>query len=62
MSLKRKPPTGDVRRVRSNGQNIRGVITNKAGRMYSIPNTLCPKVANWSIDLLPNKDLPKNGD
>ena len=33
MSFKRKPPPGNVRRVRSNGQNLRGVITNKAGRL-----------------------------
>lgn len=33
MSFKRKPPPGDVRRVRSNGRNLRGVITNKAGRL-----------------------------
>lgn len=33
MSFKRKPPTGDVRRVRSNGHNLRGVITNKTGRL-----------------------------
>jgi hypothetical protein len=32
MSFKRKPPAGNVRRVRSSGHNIRGVITNKAGR------------------------------
>ena len=32
MSLKRKPPEGNVRLVSSNGRNIRGVITNKAGR------------------------------
>jgi hypothetical protein len=32
MGLKRKPPQGNVRRVVSTGQNIRGVITNKAGR------------------------------
>jgi hypothetical protein len=32
MSFKRKLPAGDVRRVRSNGQNLRGIITNKAGR------------------------------
>jgi len=32
MSFKRKPPEGNVRRVSSNGQNIRGVITNKVGR------------------------------
>ncbi len=33
MSFKRKPPAGNVRRVSSNGQNIRGVITNKVGRI-----------------------------
>ena len=33
MSFKRKPPAGNVRRVRSTGQNIRGVITNKVGRL-----------------------------
>jgi len=33
MSFKRRPPTGNVRRVGSNGHNIRGVITNKAGRL-----------------------------
>jgi hypothetical protein len=33
MSFKRKPSAGDVRRVRSTGKNIRGVITNKAGRL-----------------------------
>lgn len=33
MSFKRKPPDGNVRRVRSTGQNLRGVITNKAGRL-----------------------------
>lgn len=32
MSFKCKPPAGNVRRVRSNGQNLHGVITNKAGR------------------------------
>lgn len=32
MGLNRKPPPGNVRRVVSTGQNIRGVITNKAGR------------------------------
>lgn len=31
MGLKRKPPTGNTRRVRSTGQNSCGVITNKAG-------------------------------
>jgi hypothetical protein len=33
MKFKRKPPQGNVRRVVSNGQNIRGVVTNKAGRI-----------------------------
>lgn len=32
MAFKRKPPPDNVRRVISTGQNIRGVITNKAGR------------------------------
>lgn len=32
MGLKRKPPVGNSRRVRSTGQNICGVISNKAGR------------------------------
>src|SRR6266704_3560521 len=32
MSLNRKPPEGDVRRVRSMGQNLPGVTTNKNGR------------------------------
>lgn len=32
MGLKRRPPEGDVRRVVSMGQNLRGVITNKTGR------------------------------
>jgi hypothetical protein len=33
MKLKRKPPLGNVRQVVSTGQNIRGIITNKAGRL-----------------------------
>lgn len=33
MSFKRKPPVGNVRRVRSTGQNIRGVITSKTDRL-----------------------------
>jgi hypothetical protein len=33
MSLKRKPPAGDVRRVSAIGSNARGTITNKAGRI-----------------------------
>jgi len=32
MGLKRKPPEANIRRVRSTGQNICGVITNKADR------------------------------
>lgn len=33
MGLKRKPPPGNVRRVRSNGQNLRYTLTNKAGEI-----------------------------
>lgn len=33
MKLKRNPPPGNVRQVISTGQNIRGTITNKAGRI-----------------------------
>jgi hypothetical protein len=33
MSLKRKPPAGNVRRVASIGSNLRGTLTNKAGRI-----------------------------
>lgn len=33
MGLKRKPPDGNVRRVQSNGQNLRYTITNKAGQI-----------------------------
>lgn len=33
MSVKRKPPDGNVRRVVSTGQNMRGTITNKVGRV-----------------------------
>jgi hypothetical protein len=32
MAFRRKPPQGNVRRVRTNGKNIRGIITNKTGR------------------------------
>lgn len=32
MGLKRKPPVGNSRRVRSTGRNLCGVITNKVGR------------------------------
>ena len=40
MSLKRKPPAGNVRRVRSNGHNLCGVITNKAGRLVQFESWL----------------------
>jgi hypothetical protein len=40
MSFKRKPPAGDVRRVRSHGDNLRGVITNKAGRLVQFESWL----------------------
>jgi hypothetical protein len=33
MSLKRKPPTGNVRRVAAINGNLRGTITNKVGRV-----------------------------
>lgn len=33
MAFKRKPPDGNVRRVQTNGTGVRGVITNKAGRI-----------------------------
>jgi hypothetical protein len=33
MGLKRRPPGNDVRRVRAIDGNLRGVITNKAGRL-----------------------------
>jgi hypothetical protein len=33
MGFKRRPPAGNVRRVKASGQNIRGVMTNKAGRL-----------------------------
>jgi len=33
MVMKRRPPAGNVRRVRSTGRNICGTITNKAGRI-----------------------------
>jgi hypothetical protein len=40
MSFKRKPPDGNVRRVRSTGQNLRGVITNKVGRSVQFESWL----------------------
>lgn len=33
MAFKRKPPQGNVRRVRCTGKNIRGVVTNKTNRI-----------------------------
>jgi hypothetical protein len=33
MSLRRKPPAGNVRRVAAIGNNLRGTLTNKAGRI-----------------------------
>lgn len=33
MSLKRKPPAGNVRRVAAIGNNLRGTLTNKTGRI-----------------------------
>lgn len=38
MSLKRKPPEGNVFRVPSNGHSVRGVVTNKAGRIVQFEN------------------------
>lgn len=40
MKFKRKPPAGNVRRVISTGQNIRGVMTNKAGRLVQFESWL----------------------
>jgi hypothetical protein len=40
MSFKRKPPAGNRRWVRSNGDNIRGVITNKAGQLVQFESWL----------------------
>ncbi len=40
MSFKRKPPDGNVRRVRSIGQNLHGVITNKVGRSVQFESWL----------------------
>jgi len=40
MSFKRKPPDGNVRRVRATGQNLRGVITNKVGRTVQFESWL----------------------
>jgi hypothetical protein len=40
MSLKRRPPVGNVRRVTAIGQNMRGVMTNKAGRVVQFESFL----------------------
>jgi hypothetical protein len=40
MSFKRRPPAGNVRLVHSNGQSIRGVLTNKAGRTVQFESWL----------------------
>lgn len=40
MSFKRRPPDGNVRRVRSTGQNLRGVITNKVDRLVQFESWL----------------------
>ena len=40
MSLKRRPPLGNVRRVAAIGQNIRGIMTNKVGRTVQFESFL----------------------
>jgi len=40
MSMKRRPPVGNVRRVAAIGQNMRGVMTNKAGRVVQFESSL----------------------
>lgn len=40
MSLKRRPPVGNVRRVAAIGQNMRGVMTNKTGRVVQFESSL----------------------
>lgn len=40
MSLKRRPPVGNVRRVTAIGQNMRGVMTNKASRVVQFESFL----------------------
>jgi hypothetical protein len=40
MNLKRRPPVGNVRRVAAIGQNMRGVMTNKAGRVVQFESFL----------------------
>jgi hypothetical protein len=38
MAIKRKPPSGNVRRVAVKGQNNRGLFTNKASRLVQFEN------------------------
>lgn len=40
MSLKRRPPVGNCRRVAAIGTNVRGVMTNKAGRAVQFESFL----------------------
>lgn len=40
MSLKRRPPAGNSRRVAAIGTNVRGVMTNKAGRAVQFESFL----------------------
>lgn len=40
MSLKRRPPAGNSRRVAAIGTNMRGVMTNKAGRVVQFESFL----------------------
>ena len=40
MTLRRKPPPGNVRRVVCLGQNLRGVTTNKRGRLVQFESEL----------------------
>ncbi len=40
MSLKRRPPVGNVRRVAAIGQNMRGIMTNKTGRIVQFESSL----------------------
>lgn len=40
MSLKRRPPVGNVRRVAAIGKNMRGVMTNKMGRVVQFESAL----------------------
>jgi len=40
MSLNRRPPAGNTRRVAAIGHNLRGVMTNKAGRLVQFESFL----------------------